>query len=134
LGFVTETAAHDLAVLCERAYAHDVACHDSLLGIFLEVDKEPETHAQEHTLRGVRKAQINLATFYLSKNAGAHADRICADMRSEKSERMASIRAELVAVNERDFWEVTDRGVNFDYLDKPRKEKLDEFFARVALG
>jgi hypothetical protein len=134
LGFVTETAAHDLAVLCERAYAHDVACHDSLLGIFLEVDKEPETHAQEHTLRGVRKAQINLATFYLSKNAGAHADRICADMRSEKAERMASIRAELVAVNERDFWEVTDRGVNFDYLDKQRKEKLDEFFARVALG
>jgi hypothetical protein len=133
LGFVTETAAHDLAVLCERAFVHDVACHDSLLGIFLEVDKEAETGAQEHTLRGVRKAQIKLATFYLSRNAGAQAERVCADMRSEKAERMASIRAELVSLNERDFWEVTDRGVNFDYLDEQRKEKLDEFFARVAL-
>jgi hypothetical protein len=133
LGFVTETAAHDLAVLCERAYDHDVACHDSLLGIFLEVDKEAETHAQEQTLRGVRKAQVKLATFYLSKAALAHADRICADMRGEKPERLASIRAELVSVNEKEFWEVTDRGVNFDYLDPTRKEKLDEFFARVAL-
>ena len=133
LGFVTETAAHDLAVLCERAYGHDIACHDTLLGIFLEVDKEAETHAQEQTLRGVRKAQVKLATFYMSKDALTHADRICADMRGEKPERMASIRAELVAVNEKEFWEVTDRGVNFDFLDPSRKEKLDEFFARVAL-
>ncbi len=133
LGFVTETAAHDLAVLCERTYTQDIACHDTLLNIFLEVDKEAETHAQESTLRGVRKAQIRLATFYLSKGALPQADRICADMRGEKPERMASIRAELVAVNDRQFWEVTDRGVNFDYLDPARREKLDEFFARVSL-
>jgi hypothetical protein len=54
-------------------------------------------------------------------------------MRGEKPERLASIRRELAAVNEKEFWEVTDRGVNFDYLDDTRKEKLDEFFARVAL-
>jgi hypothetical protein len=133
LGFVTETAAHDLAVLCERAFVHDAACHDTLLDIFLEVDKEAETHAQEQTLRGVRKAQVRLATFYMTKNAMANADRIGADMRGEKPERMASIRAELGAVNEREFWEVTDRGVNFDFLDPSRKEKLDEFFARASL-
>ncbi len=133
LGFVTETAAHDLAVLCERAFVHDVPCHDSLLGIFLEIDKEAETHAQEQTLRGVRKAQVKLATFYMSKGAVTHADRISADMRGEKPERMASIRAELVAVNDQEFWEVTDRGVNFDFLEPFRKEKLDEFFARAAL-
>jgi len=133
LGFVTETAAHDLAVLCERAYMHDISCHDSLLNIFLDVDKEAENHAEEQTLRGVRKAQVKLATFYMSKNALAQADRICADMRGEKPERMASIRAELVAVNEKQYWEVTDRGVNFDYLEPCRKEKLDEFFARASL-
>jgi hypothetical protein len=133
LGFVTETAAHDLAVLCERAFIHDVACHDTLLGIFLEVDKEAENQSQEQTLRGVRKAQVRLATFYMTKNAPAHADRIGADMRGEKPERLASIRAELGAVAEREFWEVTDRGVNFDYLDPARKEKLDEFFARASL-
>ncbi len=133
LGFVTETAAHDLAALCERAYVHDIACHDTLLGIFLEVDKPAETLAQEQTLRGVRKAQVKLATFYMVKDAFPQVDRICADMRGEKRERMASIRDELAAVTEKEFWEVTDRGVNFDYLDPARKEKLDGFFARLAL-
>jgi hypothetical protein len=133
LGFITETAAHDLGVLCERAFEHASPCHDTLLGIFLEVDKEPETRSEEQTLRGVRKAQVKLATFYLARGAGPHAERICADMRGEKPDRLASIRSELLAVTEREFWEVTDRGVNFDYLDEARKEKLDEFFARVAL-
>ena len=81
----------------------------------------------------MRKAQVKLAAFYMAKNALAHADRICADLRGEKPERMASIRAELVAVNEKEFWEVTDRGVNFDFLAPALKEKLDELFARVAL-
>jgi hypothetical protein len=134
MGFVTETAAHDLSVLCERAFEHAAACHDALLGIFLGVDKEAETGAEESTLRGVRKAQIKLATFYLAKGAGSHAERLCADMRGEKPERMASLRLELLAVSNREFWEVTDRGVNFDFLDEGRKEKLDEFFARVPLG
>jgi len=133
LGFVTETAAHDLAALCERAFEHQARCHDGLLSMFLEVDKEAETRDEEQALRGVRKAQIKLATYYLSKGALAHADRICADMRQEKPERLASIRSEFLAVSEREFWEVTDRGVNFDYLDDARKEKLDEFFERVAL-
>ena len=133
LGFLTETVAHDLAVLCERAFEHKSDCHDELLGVFLEVDKEPETPSEEQTLRGVRKAQVKLATFYLAHGAGPSADRIAADMHGEKPERLRSIRAELLAVTERDFWEVTDRGVNFDYLGEARKEKLDEFFARLAL-
>jgi len=133
LEFITETAAHDLGILCERAYTNDVACHDSLLDIFLGLDKKAETQAEEQTLRGVRKAQIKLATFYLLKNASRHVDRVCADMRSEKPERMAAIRAELVGVSEEQFWEVTDRGVNFDYLEPSRKERLDEFFSRVSL-
>jgi hypothetical protein len=43
-------------------------------------------------------------------------------MRGEKPERMASIRAELGSVAEKEFWEVTDRGVNFDYLDPTRRK------------
>lgn len=53
--------------------------------------------------------------------------------RLEKPERMASLRAELGAVNEKQFWEVTHRVVNFDYLAPSHKEKLDELFARVSL-
>jgi hypothetical protein len=132
LRFLTETAAHDLAVLCERMFSHQHRCHDRLLGMFLDVDKLSDAHQEEQALRGVRKAQIRLGTFYLANGGADHAERIVTDMRREKPERLASIRAELLAVTDEEFWEVTDRGVNFDYLDQARKEKLDDFFARVA--
>jgi hypothetical protein len=50
-------------------------------------------------------------------------------MRTEDRGRLESLRHELLAVKSKDFWEVTDRGVNFDYLDAQRKAALDGFFA-----
>jgi hypothetical protein len=48
-------------------------------------------------------------------------------------ERIASIRADLATMNEKDFWRIVVRSVNFNFLDEQRKEKLDEFFVRAAL-
>jgi Predicted membrane protein (DUF2254) len=129
MGFVTETAAYDLSVLCERAFDSNSPAHADLLKIFLEVDKEAETKAEEKALRGVRKAQIRLATYYIVRGAEAHARTIFEDMRTEDRGRLESLRHELLAVKSKDFWEVTDRGVNFDYLDAQRKAALDGFFA-----
>jgi hypothetical protein len=129
LAFVTETAAYDMCALCEMASAFDAACHDRLLGVFLEIDREPETHAQELALRGVRKAQAKLASYYLLHDQAARARRIHDDMASEAPERLRSIRDELLAITSKDFWEVVDRGTNFDYLSDERKEKLRAFFA-----
>jgi hypothetical protein len=134
LGFVTETAAHDLSALCERAFETNAPCHDQLLRTFLEVDKEAETKVQERTLRGVRKAQAKLASYYLLNGAEMHARTIFRDMAHEAPERLASIEQELAAVTSKDFWEVTDRGVNFDYLDTMRKEQLAVFFVWFRQG
>jgi hypothetical protein len=133
LSFVTETVAHDLGTLCERAFEKNAACHDRVLDVFLEVDKEAETAAEEKALRGVRKAQLKLATYYLVHDALTPARRIAHDMRQERPERLASIRAELAGLGRRDFWEITDRGVNFDYLDDARKSRLGQFFEDMGL-
>jgi hypothetical protein len=133
MGFVTETSAHDLGTLCERAFELSSPAHDAMLGIFLEVDKEAESSADEKALRGVRKAQVKLATYYLVHGAQGNAQRICDDMADETPERLASIRAEMLRIHQKDFWEVTDRGVNFDYLDDARREKLDLFFDGLTL-
>ena len=130
LGFVTETAAYDLCALCELASELVAPSHDRLLAIFLEIDKEAETSAEEKALRGVRKAQVKLATYYLLHGHAAHARAIYEDMAEEAPERLRSIRDELLAVTSKDFWEVVDRGTNFDYIDDARKEKLRVFFAQ----
>ena len=53
-------------------------------------------------------------------------------MAHESPERLRSIRDEMLAITSKDFWEVVDRGTNFDYLSDERKEKLREFFDGFA--
>jgi hypothetical protein len=132
LGFVAETAAYDLCALCEAASAAQSSCHDRLLAEFLDIDKEPENQAEERALRGVRKAQAKLASYYLLRGEGQRAQRISDDMAGESPERLRSIRDELLAITSKDFWEVVDRGANFDYLPEERKQTLRQFFAGFA--
>jgi hypothetical protein len=130
-GFILETAAYDLCSLIERVHQRDAACHDHLLlKVFLELDREPEGgKTQEASLRGVRKAQIKLATHYLAHGDEAHARLIFRDMRGERRERIASIRAELEAVTDQEYWEVSDRGINFEWLPPERRAELPRFFS-----
>jgi hypothetical protein len=99
-----------------------------MLDLFLTVDKESEHPEQESTLRGVRRAQVQLATFFLARDDTARARRVYEDMALERPERLASIRDELVTEDAPDYWEVTDRGVNFGYLPPDRRARVVEFF------
>ena len=129
LAFVTETVAYDLCSLCE--YVHEIGspAEQRILKIFLEVDQAAsDAEVQELSLRGVRKAQVKLATYYLVKGREDLARVIFEDMKHERSERLRSIRDELEKVETKDFWEVIDRGTNFDYLAPERKAMLATFF------
>ncbi|MCA9568232.1 MAG: DUF2254 domain-containing protein [Myxococcales bacterium] len=130
-GFILETAAYDLCALIERVHTRDATCHERLLvTVFLELDREPEgSKTQEASLRGVRKAQIKLATHYLVAGDEEHARLIYRDMRGERRERIASIRAELEAVTDQEYWEVSDRGINFEWLPPERRAMLPQFFS-----
>lgn len=130
LGFVTETVAYDVAAICEVAHEIQSEVETGLLKLLLEVDPTTsEGDVQEASLRGVRKAQLKLATYYLEAGAESLAKRVWEDMAGEEVSRMRSIRDELLAIESKDFWEVSDRGGNFDYLEPARKEQLKVFFS-----
>lgn len=128
LAFLTETVAFDLCEINERAYDLHAPARDELLRIFLEVDKEVELDQQEPSLRGVRKAQVKLATYYLQKGEEALARKIYRDMRDERPDRLRSIRAELLAVTSNEFWEINDRGAVFEYIEPERRQLIHRFF------
>ncbi|NOY91456.1 MAG: DUF2254 domain-containing protein [Deltaproteobacteria bacterium] len=129
LPFILETVAYDLCTLGEVAFDRKAPVAEELLRIFLTVDKESENDVQETSLRGVRKAQVKLATHYLRRGAENLARQVYDDMACESRERLASIRDELMAVRSSEFWEISDRGVNFDFLDPERKGRMLEFFS-----
>ncbi len=128
LTFISEVIAHDIGQLCELAFRQDSHCHDAMLQIFLAVDETAETDDQVKGLRGVRRAQIKLATVYLLDAADSYVKMIQDDMRHETPELLRAIWTELLKLESKEFWEVNDRGTNFDYLTPEQKAQLGRFF------
>lgn len=127
MGFILETVAYDLYRLNRLALEAGLENLDALLAVFLDVDRPPDTGPGDVHLRGVRKAQAMLAAFCLSRGREDLGRKIADDMKGEPRERLRSIREE-VAAAERHFWEVTDRGVNFDFLEPELRPAFDRFF------
>jgi hypothetical protein len=128
LPFVTETVAYDVSTLCEIANGMKLDVEDEILREFLELDRPLLTHSQEKGLLGVRKAQVKLACFYLASGATEKARRIADDMRDEPRERLLTIRQQLEGVKGKDFWEITDRGRNFEFMPHTQRQHLPAFF------
>lgn len=133
LPFVTETVAYDVSSLCELANVLGVEEEQEMLKEFLELDRPLLVHSQEKGLLGVRKAQVKLACYYLQADQPSSARRIAEDMQQEPIQRMLTIRQQLESVRSKDFWEIIDRGRNFEFMPEPQRARLSEFFALLDL-
>lgn len=131
LSFVTETVAYDLSSLCQSAHELAIPEQDRMLAWFLELDRPLRAKSQERALMGVRKAQVKLAAYYLGAGEDERGAAIARDMKDEPDERLAIIRRELQGVDSKDFWEIIDRGRNFEYMPEGQREQLPRFFELV---
>jgi hypothetical protein len=122
------TASFDLMHMLRRAHEMNVPNLTTLVTTFLEVDDNPATKANEFDLRSVRKAQLVFAAYLLSKGDIPLVERILDDLKGEPHDRMMAIRNEMMAVKDRKFWEVTDRGVDFFYIDDDQKKHVNELY------
>ena len=82
----------------------------------------------------MRKAQVKLAAYYLSVGEEARARLIAEDMRGEPLERLTMIRDALERVTSKDFWEIIDRGRNFEYMPPEQRAKMPTFFGWLGIG
>lgn len=131
LPFVTETVAYDLAVLCERAHQEQADSESTILEHFLELDRPLRSPGQEEALLGVRKAQIKLACYYLVHGEEQRARTIADDMSEEPRERLEALRSQLERVSSKDFWEIIDRGRNFEFMVENQRAQLPRFFSLI---
>jgi hypothetical protein len=131
LGFVTETVAYDVSALCEFAHAQRRDIDAKMLDMFLELDQPLRMKKQETGLQGIRKAQLKLACYYLVVGAEDRAKKIAADMAGEDRGRLDTIREQLSKVESKEFWEVIDRGRNFEYMPPKQKDQMERFFGML---
>ncbi|MDP6537565.1 MAG: hypothetical protein QGG02_14760 [Gammaproteobacteria bacterium] len=125
LPFLLEVAAEDVAHLTSKCIPNSPDLLDKLLDLLLELDQEIREEFQEDSLIGVRRAQIKLATKLLECGENQRAFRICEDLKGEKPDRIDQIIEQLRIENRKEYWEFTDRGVNFAYLEPKLRPHLD---------
>jgi hypothetical protein len=133
LTFVTETVAYDVSAICQQASEQGSDSTDAMLAQFLDLDRPLRSQSQEAALLGVRKAQVKLATAFLLDGDEDKARRIADDMRSEPRARLEKIRAALENVTTKDFWEIIDRGRNFEYMPPEQRAQMATFFGWLHL-
>jgi len=129
LTFVTETVAYDVSALCQ--YAHELGTKEqkAMLDAFLDLDRPLRTKSL-----GVRKAQVKLAAYYIALGEEQKARLVSRDMESEPPDRLLAIKSALESVTSKDFWEIIDRGRNFEYMPPKQREALATFFGWLGVG
>lgn len=133
LTFVTETVAYDVSSMVQSAHALSLPVELDMLESFLELDRPLRTQSQESALVGVRKAQVKLAAYYMRHGLTARARRIADDMVDEPRERLNAIFLSLSGVKTKDFWEIIDRGRNFEFMPEEQRGQLPEFFSWLGI-
>ncbi len=128
LTFVTETVAYDVSALCQYAAEAGSAAERPMLEDFLELDRPLQVRSQEKALLGVRKAQVKLAAYYIAAGQTDKARTIAKDMKDEPPDRLFAIRQQLEGVRTKDFWEIIDRGRNFEFMPEAQRNTMAEFF------
>lgn len=131
--FILETAAHDLCDICKKAFELKLSNQEKILDLFLTVDLQVE--GEKHiSLRGIRLAQIRLATSYLASQTREglyYARKIYVDLleelkRPQGYERIFMLIREL-KTSKKEYWEINDREYNFNYLLPVEKKQLNLF-------
>eukprot|EP00948_MAST-09A_sp_MAST-9A-sp1_P001263 g1263.t1 len=129
---LTETIAHDMGVLCEYAALSGRISHPEMLDIFLTLQLGSSPNNFDNLL-GVRRAQVQLGTTYLVEGMTNCARLVQECFKGDKKEHIQQIWEDLESINEREFWEVNDRGINIDYLNEAQRSKLEEFFKPLGI-
>lgn len=134
LGFVLFTAAFDLGGMVATAYDKNLENIKDLLLIFLTVEDTVDEKKNMFVYSGIRNAQLILATYLLSRGDESLLPIIVEDLKAESLEQLIKWRDSLLAVKDRKFFEITDRGYTFEYIDENQKEFLKLFYEKYILS
>jgi hypothetical protein len=130
--FLLEVAAYDLMHLIEVCVNTESKLVDALVDLILTLDQEARRESQEQSLLGVRRVHIQLATFFVEQGDESRVELICEDLKTEQPERLRKLYRMLQEEDRPQYWEFTDRGVNFSYLAPRYRRHLDVVFSRLG--
>ena len=134
LPFVMYNAAFDLGVMVAKAFDKKLKNIREILLIFLELEDKIDKSKDLFALTGIRKSQLILASYLLSQGDQKLLPMIVEDLKNDPFDFLIQLRDSLLAVKNRKYWEITDRGYNFEYIDEEQKKFLQLFYRQYILS
>lgn len=123
LPFIFEVAAFDFATLIEKSLTDSPTETDPMLEGFLEIGRECQLSSDYWA--GIRRTEVQLATCFLEIGDIERAKQIASHMRGEQRQLEPVLQA-LEKESRAQYWEFTDRGINFSYLPPERRTLVRE--------
>ena len=124
LPFIYELVSYELGELTERAYERKAAPARELLDAVLAFD------GVEQSL-GLVKSRAILASYFLERGMAQELELVEASLRIVTPAVVEKARSGILAVQDRVFWELNDRGLNFDFVEPQRRTRVAEVFDRL---
>jgi len=126
--FVPQLAGFDLGWLVRRAHAAQSPVKAEILGEALALE---HGGAGKPLLGLLIKAKLVLGAGLLEQNLPQEAARVAQNLAGVPVASIDAAACELLAREERSYWEVTDRQVDFEWIAPERRPFLAQFVARI---
>jgi hypothetical protein len=125
VAFVPQFLAFDLGSIVVRAFEHNCPAASSLLDDLLAL----KHLAGVEPLPLIVKAKAVVGANLLEGGRQAEAERVRANLTDVPQATLGQVERELLTMEDRSFWEVTDRQVNFEWVPPEHRASLQKFFA-----
>jgi hypothetical protein len=132
--WMSAAAAYDLRILAESAQRHGASDEvvGAIVGDVIDTVRRGEAK-RSPALTQLYKMAAALGAYFLEHGELAHVRMVCELLAGVPPETLERVAAELMAVDDPVFWELTDRVVNFDYVEPDVRARLPEILARIPL-
>src|SRR5262245_34536768 len=117
--------AFDLGLMVTRAFEVGSPAAPVLLGDLLSL----KHLAGVEPLPLIVKAKAVVGGSLLEAGRDAEAERVRANLADVPQATLQQAEQDLMTLEDRSFWEVTDRQVNFEWLAPERRDGVRKFFA-----
>ncbi len=127
LPFVYDLVSYELGELAQRAYERKAAPARELLDAMLAF-----VGAEQSV--GLVKSRAILAAYFLEAGLTQELEAVAASLRDTAPEHLEKARCGILSVQDKVFWELNDRGLNFDFVEPQRRARVAEVFERLKAG
>ena len=97
----------------------------------LELDLEIQEDSEQPSLLGVRRAQMQLAARLLANGDQIRVTRILQDLAEEPVARLQRLAQALRDEDRSEYWELTERGIHFSYLEPDLHQHLNTLMQQL---